>query len=313
MKYEELLHSIQSYEKITVFRHLSPDGDAVFSQAALAIFLKENFPEKKVKQCGLQSFDLYDNCEKVSSSFIKGSLAIILDCGSTSRIDDERYSTADKIIKIDHHPDLEKYADLNYTDTSASSTSEILTDILFSRAFKGYQISEEVCRLLYGGILTDSLNFTTSNSTSKTLERASRLVSHGGFHMSDVAEWVFERDLGEFQKLNLFTSYFKVNGKHGHVLLGKKELKKIGFDHRDAKNNITQFGNIRELNVWSVFAYNEKEGTYEVSLRSKRNYPINGFAVEYGGGGHPNAAGIKGLSLRQCRELIDKLDAYSIQ
>ena len=76
MKYEELLHSIQSYEKITVFRHLSPDGDAVFSQAALAIFLKENFPEKKVKQCGLQSFDLYDNCEKVSSSFITGFFSL---------------------------------------------------------------------------------------------------------------------------------------------------------------------------------------------------------------------------------------------
>ena len=44
--YKELLKKIREYENIAIYRHIHPDGDAMFSTLALYTFLKHNFPEK---------------------------------------------------------------------------------------------------------------------------------------------------------------------------------------------------------------------------------------------------------------------------
>ena len=121
--FTQLLNEIQSHERITVFRHQRPDGDAVFSTLALACFLEDNFPQKQVKVLGSDTYEIINRFDSVSDEFISDSLAIILDTSTADRIDDERALTAEYRIKIDHHPIVDEYGDLNIVRTSAEAAA----------------------------------------------------------------------------------------------------------------------------------------------------------------------------------------------
>ena len=93
--YRELLKTIEKYDKIIILRHTNPDGDAVFSQYALDLFLRENYPLKQIRRGGKESWDLFGELEEIPDSFLEGSLCIILDTSNVERIDDQRYTLCD--------------------------------------------------------------------------------------------------------------------------------------------------------------------------------------------------------------------------
>ena len=305
--YSQILNQILKYDKITIFRHNNPDGDAVFSQSGLATFLKDNFKNKKIKVCGLQKCKIFDNVEKVSTSFIKGSLAIIVDTSNHERIDDERYQLADYKIKIDHHPVVDSYGDINYVDDKKAAACQVVAEMLLSKTFSKYKISPKAAELLYSGILTDTLNFKTTSCTDKTLITASKLIKIGNIKMGEMSNKLFDKDIEMFNLVTKLRSQLIVKDHFAYALLEEKTLKKIGIDFSEAKNNIDAFGNIKGINIWAIFVYNNKEHIYEASLRSKSGYVINKIAAKFGGGGHMNASGVKGINRKQCDEIIKEL------
>ena len=128
--YKQLLEKICEYDRITVFRHQRPDGDCMFSSLALSCFLKDNFKEKQIMIAGNDVYDLFPYNEDVHDDFIRSSLGIVIDTSTLARIDDDRVKLCDYIIKIDHHPVVENYGDLNYVNDKAGAAAEILTEIL---------------------------------------------------------------------------------------------------------------------------------------------------------------------------------------
>ena len=62
--YKQLLKKIKEYDKITIFRHVRPDGDAMFSALAMAQYLKDNFKDKKIKLAGKEEYDVISKIEK---------------------------------------------------------------------------------------------------------------------------------------------------------------------------------------------------------------------------------------------------------
>lgn len=110
--------------------------------------------------------------DTVSDDDYQGSLVIVTDTANTPRVDDDRYTKGDFLIKIDHHPNDDAYGDLLYVDTTASSASEIITDFALST---NLALSNEAARLLYCGIVGDTGRFLYPATTSKTLSIASKL------------------------------------------------------------------------------------------------------------------------------------------
>lgn len=305
--YNDLLKQIKAYNNITIFRHVRPDGDAVFSSLALKEFIKLNFKDKKVKLCGFDEYDLVPKTEKVSTKFIKESLSIILDVSGIDRIDDNRVLESKYRIIIDHHPNKPDFVNTYYIEPSASATCELLTKIFFSNTFKNYKLNNKICEYLLCGILTDSNSFTTSNTTSDTLYYASKLVKEGNLKISDLNEFLFSKPLNEYKKVSNFRNYLKIKDGVGYVILDKDALKKIGMTYSEAKNNINEFSSIKELKIWGVFAYNPEFGLFDGSVRSRRKYIINTTCNNYNGGGHNNACGVKKLSIKQVNSLINDL------
>ena len=307
--YERLLNKIIEYKKITIYRHARPDGDCVFSSLAIYYFLKDNFKDKSIKLCGKDKFDLISKNDVVSDKFIKESLAIILDTATLERVDDERCANANYIIKIDHHPAVENYGDLNIVKPQTSSTCQIIAEIFMSKSFSKYKISDKIYEYLYCGIVTDTLNFKTANTTYSTLQVASKLIKYGNLKPSNLVEYLTNVDLNTYSKITNLRNKLIVKKNFGYIKLDKKTLKTIGLEPVEAKNQIDTIGNIKELNIWALAV--ENNGGWDCSLRSKRSYVINSFASKYRGGGHANACAVKKISSKELDMLFNELIEFS--
>ena len=99
--FTSILEAIREYDRIIIHRHGRPDGDAMGSQLGMKHVILENFPGKQVYMVGDKPgfFGFMEGAEidEIDDSMYAGALAIILDCGSTSMISDNRYPLAEKL------------------------------------------------------------------------------------------------------------------------------------------------------------------------------------------------------------------------
>lgn len=303
--YKRLLELILKYDNITVFRHQRPDGDAIFSQLALYYFLKENFKDKKIKLGGFNTYEVETKLEKVSDKFIKNSLAIVLDTAVTNRVDDIRFKDAQYVVKIDHHPPLENYGNLNIVKEFYASCSELLGEILLSKHFERYSMSHKVCRYLYCGIISDTQSFRTSSTSDKSLLIAAKVVKNGDVDISEANNYALNKTVVGFNRATVLRSHYIFEEKFGYAVITKKDLEKMGIPFEIAKAYIDELNTIKDINIWAIFIYNPKTGKFDSSVRSKRGYVLNKIAPKYNGGGHMNAVGMKDLSMDGIKKLID--------
>ena len=129
--FKELIKRIEANEKIAIYRHSDPDGDAAGSSFGLKELIKLNYPNKDVRVISSDSNELVDllfpQADSFDEAFIDGALQIVTDTANTERISGE--VNAEKSIKIDHHPNEEPFGDLMIVDPTYSSASELVTHI----------------------------------------------------------------------------------------------------------------------------------------------------------------------------------------
>ena len=205
------------------------------------------------------SNDLMPFKNSVDTDTISKSLAIVLDTANTARIDNDTYKLAAKVIKIDHHPNIDPFGDINYIDESASATCQIVAEILMSDPFKDCVIEKDVAEYLYCGLLTDTLNFKTTNTSAKTLLTASKLVEIGNLKPSELSNLVFNKSLDEFEKVTSLRKHLKVKDNVGYLILNQSDLDKMHLSMDEAKNQIAEFGNITEFFENGIFGDNRAE------------------------------------------------------
>ncbi len=308
LKFDGLLDVIRSFQTITIYRHEHPDCDALGSQNALAVWLKTNFPEKQICLMGAETTDQapFPASDSVSDETVKESLAIVLDTANKERVDDARFITARKVIKIDHHPDREPFGDLSYVYPKAAATCEILTEF--------FKDNTDTCRLpkkaviyLYEGLLTDTLCFRTSNTTCHTLCMAAYLADYD-IDIPGINRQLFDHSYKDYQ----FAGYIHNNvhwkeGEPAYIILQQDVLQQYGLSAPQARNFIDELGHVREFAIWAMFTQHDNgEPLYDGSLRSK-TIVINDLAEKYHGGGHPNASGVKNLDEDAIKALLSDL------
>lgn len=113
--YHLILEEIKKYDRIILHRHSKPDGDALGSQIGFKHILTENFPKKEIyavgDPAGHLSFMEDSVMDEIADALYENALAIILDCGSSKLISDDRYRLAASTLRFDHHIFCEKIAD----------------------------------------------------------------------------------------------------------------------------------------------------------------------------------------------------------
>ena len=137
-KVTPILDKIKEYDRIIIFRHARPDGDAVGSTKGLQAILKLSFPEKEIY---LQNSDFSEYLKflgpedlPIEDALYADALGIVLDTGTTKRISNQKYSLCRELIKIDHHIPIETYGNYQWVEEERSSTCEMIA--AFYDAFK---------------------------------------------------------------------------------------------------------------------------------------------------------------------------------
>ena len=309
MNFYDLKSEIENASVITVFRHANPDCDAVGSQFGLKNWIIENYPDKKVYACGNEKCDqgVWPENDSVSDEVIASSLAIVLDTGNTARIDDQRYVLSHRIIKVDHHPEREAYGQCRMVNDKAAATCEILA--CFLREFKGSKVSLKTAEYLYCGILTDTLNFTTTNTTADTLMAAGYLCQFG-VRIPFLARNLFDKSLNGFRFSAYVRSHVSLLGECiAYEILSEEVIQNANMTASKARSFIDELGHVRDFEIWCIFTEKTVNGEvlYDGSLRSK-TVVINDLAEMFHGGGHKNASGVKNLTKEDIEKLLELMN-----
>ena len=308
--FDGLLEEIRSADTITIFRHIHPDCDAVGSQFGLKNWITENWPDKHVYALGneyCQQGNCWPESDSCTKDIIRSSLAIILDTANEERIDDYRYEAAKKIIKIDHHPNRSPYGKMQFVFERSAATCEILAE--FFKQCEDQEMSQKTAEYLYRGILTDTLGFKTTNTRDHTLSVAGWLSQYS-VRIPELNRELFEISMDEFRFDAMLrdTVVTSKDGRMAYRIISADELEQWNLTVSEAKNFITAYGNIRDIEINALFC--EIPGSdpvlYEGSLRSK-SVVINDIAEKFRGGGHANACGVRGLTSDEVIELLKQL------
>jgi len=311
-KYNDLLKAIKKYDTIVVLRHIAPDFDACGSQLGLAEWLKYNFKEKEIIVCGedhkVFSPSLYPPTDK-NVVLNKEYLCIVVDVANVDRIDGkEYYQKATATVKIDHHPDVEKYGDIQIVDDQASAACEIIADILFG--YKKYTMPQIAAYYLYSGLVGDNGRFQYSSTNPTSFEVAGKLVATG-INFQEIYDKMYLKSVEDIKVVKFLYNSFKVTDKGvGYYHVYDKDLKELGILKEQVKAYVNLLSGYNEIRIWVQFTEDVEatdEFKFKVSIRS-RGIKINDVASKYNGGGHDNASGAKARSVEETMALIEDLN-----
>ena len=303
--FKKIYKEIKKYKTIVIARHIGVDPDALASGLALKESIKLTFPNKNVYAVGNGSskFSYMGKLDKLED--YENFLLIVLDTPDKKRIDYKDYSKADSIIKIDHHPFIESFGGLEYIDDKASSTCEILMELLQKTKLK---CNEEIAKLLYYGLVSDSNRFLFDSSTSKTFNLVSTYLAKYPLKLSSIYTNLYLRPLKEVRLEGYISLNMKVteNGV-AYIILTNDIITKFKADSASAGNMINNFNFIDEVLVWIIVTEDLKNNNVRVNIRS-RGPEINKVAEKYNGGGHAMASGARLSSIEEAESLISDID-----
>lgn len=307
MTKQAIIQAIKQYDTIIIHRHMRPDPDALGSQGALKEIIQASFPSKRVYIVGEDNpeFDYLIKMDEVSDEMYQKALVIICDTANTPRADDQRFSQGEKLIKIDHHPDVDSYGDIQWVDTTASSTSEMIYELFEAGKEEGFQLTDGGARLLYAGIVGDTGRFLFPSTTKQTFQFAAELVTYSFDrealyqHLYSVETPILRLRGHILKEFELFDSGLSA------IKLPKSLLEDYQVTSDESGQLISVLGDVQGIKAWVFFV--EEDDLIRVRLRSKGPV-INEVAAKYNGGGHPLASGATVYSWEEADRVIADLD-----
>lgn len=310
-EFKLIYKQIKKYNNIVIARHIGADPDAIGSQLALRDIIKNNFVNKNVYAVGnpASRFKFLGTLDKVEEKLEK-ALLIVLDTPDIKRIDGIELSDYDYIIKIDHHPFIEKFGNLEYIDDNACSTSQILLEFFLDMKLN---FDEEIAKNLYTGIIADTDRFLHDYTSSKTFSLVSRLIEISGIDFTKLYRSLYIRPIEEIRFEGYIYQNLNVNENGlAFIKIDEDLIKEYGVDAASPGNMINDLKFVKEIIVWVFLSEDKKSNLIRANIRS--NGPvINELATRFGGGGHKYASGARLTSWEQADRLIEELDKLVIE
>jgi phosphoesterase RecJ-like protein len=307
---KRILDKIKEYNRIILFRHKRPDGDAVGSTMGLAEIIRATFPEKEVY---VQNTDyakylefLGGEGEIIADELYADALGIVMDTATLDRVSNPKYQLCREIIKIDHHIPVQSYGVIEWVEELRSSCCEMVA------AFYDYnrdelKISPRAALFIYTGMVTDSGRFRFRDVSSETLRLAGVILSVGidtetlyaNLYLKEFDDFKFEAFAHEKMEIT-------ENGV-ANLYVTKEIQEQWGLTNEQASNSVSFMDSIKGSLIWLAFIDNP-DGSIRVRLRS-RFVTVSELAERYHGGGHACAAGATVYSEEERIKLLEEANA----
>lgn len=293
----DIIDRIQKADVITVMSHYNPDADAYGSALGLAnSLLAAGKKVIVVNETGiLERYKIIPGLSQIKQNLPdKLPLLIACDCGSFQRVGDSllpQAKRADFVINIDHHISNEKFGGINLVDIAASSTCEIVYDLLVAG---NLPITKEVASCLYAGIMGDTGSFRYSCTTPKTFRVAADLVERGASPTDLYTNLYGSPPIGavKLQAECMLAVELSFDGQFAETIITEDMVKRNGASFDDTDGMAER---VRDIQGVKIAASLRQDGTiWRISLRSANpKYNVSDVAASFGGGGHVQAAAFR--------------------
>ncbi len=298
---EALAPEFVAGRRVALSTHLNADGDGCGSESALARLLAAHGMTVRVVNPtpwpDMFAFLLGDEFENLTSRGSKAlrdiDLLIVLDISDVTRLghltESVRALTVPKLV-IDHHVASDDPAGSHaVSDTSACATAELVYDVAI---VMGWDITADVARALYTGMLTDTGGFRFSNTSPRCLAVAAQLLAHG-VDPEDMYRRIYaSAPAGRVRLMADVLGTLQVDDTHGLTWLTMQAgaLEKYDVKAEDLDGIVEHARSIAGTKM-ALFFRDLGHGKVKVSFRSIGGTDVNAFAREFGGGGHAKASG----------------------
>ncbi len=305
--YKQIFKVIKKYDTIVIARHIGADPDALGSQFALKEIILKTFPNKKVYAVGnpASRFKFFGNNEKIDNIDTTKGLLIVLDTPDIKRIDGVSLNNFEYVIKIDHHPIIDKYANIELIDEDSCSTSQLILEFIFNNKI---EINKEIGEKLYLGIVGDTDRFLHDYTSSKTFSLVTRLLEETNIDFTSLYKVLYQRPISEIRfEGYIYQNLILTENGVAYIKIIDRKLKEFGVDSAAAGNMINDLKFVNEIIVWVFLTEDIKSNLIRANIRSVGPY-INDVATKFGGGGHKYASGVKLKTWDDSDKLINELD-----
>lgn len=294
----KIIKYINENNNFLICSHISPDGDSLGSSIALGLILKKLGKTVTYHIDPIISnnysflLDIEDIKSTKNNKNNKYDIGICLDCSSLDHLyHSDILKKCKTTINIDHHISNQSYGDINFVDSTASATGEIIYEL--SILLK-VPLNKKISTALYTSIVTDTGNFKYSNTTSKTHFIVSKLLQE------EIAAWKINKILfDEHSKSKILLSGRAIKNLHffldNHLaitVINQKDLEEVGASPDEVEGLINIARSISGVEV-SVLLKETSSDEYKVSFRSNEYVDVGNVALKLGGGGHSRASGCK--------------------
>lgn len=305
-----VLDKIKAYDRIFIFRHYRPDGDAIGSTKGLCAMLRLTYPEKDIR---LQNADFSEYLSFLGpedpiapDEEYASALGIVVDTATPDRISNQKYALCKELIKIDHHIPVNSYAPTEWVEEERSSACEMIA--AFYDAFSDeLSMSSEAATYIYTGMVTDSGRFRFRSVSGNTM-RLGGLMLEQGIDTDVLYANLYLREFHSFKfEAYVYKKMRITENGVASLYVSTAMQEEFGLSSEDASASVSYMDSIKGALIWLAFIENG-DGSIRVRLRS-RFVTISELAQKYGGGGHACAAGATVHSRREANALIREADA----
>jgi bifunctional oligoribonuclease and PAP phosphatase NrnA len=298
---DAVAEALQRHDRFLVVTHENPDGDALGSMLALTLALRALGKDAVMYLAGdapLPGEYLFlelDDLRRELPDDLEERVLVAVDCASELRIgpDPEPLSRAREVIDIDHHHDNTRFGAVNLIVADASSTAEIVRDVI---AALGVPLTPAMAEPLYVGLVTDTGRFQYANTTPKALRLAAELVESGA-DVHGVFRQVYETV--QFAKLKLLAraldhAQLYEGGRLVISYLVRDDYGAVGAEEPYSEGIIDYLRSVEGSEMVALIREPPRDDgpLRRVSLRSSHDeIDVSAIARQWGGGGHRQAAG----------------------
>jgi phosphoesterase RecJ-like protein len=295
---DRIIEGIRGSRTICIVGHIRPDGDCVGSQLGLALALQN---EGKQVTCWNedripQKYEFLDQDRIIQKpkSGLEFDCVIATDAASLERLGSVGRCVANRklFINIDHHESNTRYGDLNWVSAREPSTGELIFRLL---KIAKWSITKRIADSLFTAVSTDTGSFQYATTRPSTYHVAGELVTRGA-DLAKICDEVYQSyPLPRARLLRHIYSHFRLTYQDqiAYFWLKKADFTRTGAETSDTEGLIDHIRAIAPVVIACVFEEVEPELT-RISLRSKSDkVNVNEIAAQFGGGGHPAAAGAR--------------------
>jgi phosphoesterase RecJ-like protein len=312
---------LKSKKKISIVCHRNPDGDAYGSSLALYHYLKERHQVTVISPNDCPSFLKWMPAENKIVVFEKeadratkileqSDIVFTLDFNALHRTGEMTEKILQKInptyIMIDHHQQPDDYAKIKFSDTSKSSTCEMVYDFIDGLGDSD-KINKEIATCIYTGIMTDTGSFRFPSTTPHTHMIVAELIKKGADNAKIYNNVMDNNSLDRMKLLSkaLDNLVLLKEFKTAYITLSQRELNNFNFEKGDTEGFVNYALSIKDVVFAVIFIEDKHQGIIKMSFRSKGNFSVNEFArTHFNGGGHTNASG--GRSSKPLNQTVKK-------